>query len=155
MLEYEIAIIRKKIIIDKVTKPSRPSIKLIILIIAVLRNIRKRVYKMLTVLDKSILFRRDKIKMEVTTWKPYLIVDLSPTLSSIIPVMANGKETNGMKYPTKLEKNTVEITKEIPPEVGVGKLCELLLFGESKKEYLKLFINNLIIKSVNKKGKII
>tara|TARA_Y100000589_G_scaffold246971_1_gene234885 strand:+ start:393 stop:602 length:210 start_codon:yes stop_codon:yes gene_type:complete len=69
--------------------------------------------------------------------------------------MANGKETNGMKYPTKLEKNTVEITKEIPPEVGVGKLCELLLFGESKKEYLKLFINNLIIKSVNKKGKII
>tara|TARA_Y100000589_G_scaffold246971_1_gene234884 strand:+ start:135 stop:338 length:204 start_codon:yes stop_codon:yes gene_type:complete len=67
MLEYEIAIIRKKIIIDKVTKPSRPSIKLIILIIAVLRNIRKRVYKMLTVLDKSILFRRDKIKMEVTT----------------------------------------------------------------------------------------
>ena len=91
-------------IIAKVIKPSRPSIKLIIFIIEVPINIKKIVYEIIRIFDKSILIKRDKINIEVITLNPYLIFDLSPTLSSIIPLMTKGKDNNGMKYPIKLEQ---------------------------------------------------
>tara|TARA_Y100000994_G_C15308967_1_gene283030 strand:+ start:312 stop:446 length:135 start_codon:yes stop_codon:yes gene_type:complete len=42
------------------------------------------------------------------------------------PTNANGRQNIGKKLPVKIDIITPDITKEIPPPVGLGTLCELL-----------------------------
>ena len=85
--------------------------------------------------DRLNLLATIKIKIEVSRCTPYLMFNLNPNLSSIIPVMARGKDTKGIKFPNNDEKNMEVSTKEVPPDVAVGNICELLLLGKSKKYF--------------------
>ena len=75
--------------------------------------------------------------IEVNSWTKYLVFCFIFNLSSIIPIIDNGNDIRGIKSPIKAEKNVLVITNDIPPEVGVGFLCELLIEGESTKILLR------------------
>ena len=125
--------IKKNINDDKDIRPSNPSIKFTKFINAVPKNIRNIVVNNPLRSFKLIRSEYARIEITVSNWTIYLIMDLTPFLSSIMPTIAKGRDIKGTKLPKNIEKNVDEITKEIPPEVVVGNLWELLLTGKEIK----------------------
>ena len=84
-------------------------------------------------------------------WKKYLKTAGIPLRSSTKPINAKGKQKMGIKFPINKFPNDPSNTKEIPPPLGVGILCELLLFGLSRTFNLKKFLVFLSISQEQKK----
>ena len=107
------------------TSPSRPSIKFVKLIMAVIKTISNNE------LQKGI----DRCEMatstlDVMSWTAYLTDDGNPLKSSINPTAASGRQMTGihLEGPAEVTKlSSVPIsTNDIPPPLGVGLMCELL-----------------------------
>ena len=72
---------------------------------------------------------------------------------AINPNIAKGRQIKGIQNLKKEQKITLIITNIIPPPLGLGKLCELLLFGLYNTNFFITGIINLNKNSVRKKTK--
>ena len=91
---------------------------------------------------------------EVINCIRYLIAEGTFPISSINPKIAKGKQINGIQNLNIEHSIKLIITKMIPPPLGLGKLCELLLFGLSRIYFFIIgiiFLNkNSVRKNANK-----
>ena len=69
-------------------------------------------------------------------------------LSSRRPTIDNGMQNNGMKCLFKIPLREISKTNIIPPAVGFGIICELLLFGSIKKNFFSIGINEKVKRKV-------
>ena len=142
--------------IVKANKPSRPSMKLKILInsvpintIAIIKieNIKPEFDDQLDLINGD----KNTSAETVIIWKNILIKGETSLWSSIKPIMASGKQTSGViKDVWKLDK-AVKQTKTIPAPLGVDSLWELRLLGLSIKSFLSVGIKSFIEVTLKRK----
>ena len=143
--EWEKTKIPRYININDDTRPSNPSIKFKKFIIVTAKttkamaiNINKSWFELIEKISNTLDLYT--INIDVRIWANNLIFLFISNKSSNKPIIAKGKNINGIKFPNKALNKDPVITNTIPPPLGIGFVWEDLLLG--------IWINNFLNKGM-------